>query len=211
MKVFWLAILFAANSVIRVSTPRVVLEHVNVIDGTGAPAQPDRNVVIENGRIAAITPGADTPASDGATILDLRGHSVIPGIVGMHDHLYYIRYPNVDAEGNFDRPGLMDEMAFSAPRLYLANGVTTIRTAGSINAYEDVRLKEAIDAGTMPGPHMDVTGPYLEGTNPYGPLTHYQFRDAEDARQTVAYWAARGVTSFKAYSHITRDELRAAI
>jgi imidazolonepropionase-like amidohydrolase len=209
--VFWLAILFAANSVIRVSTPRVVLEHVNVIDGTGAPAQPDRNVVIENGRIATIAPGADTPASDGATILDLRGHSVIPGIVGMHDHLYYIRYPNVDADGNYDRPGLMEEMAFSAPRMYLANGVTTIRTAGSINAYEDVRLKEAIDAGTMPGPHMDVTGPYLEGTNPGGPLTHYQFRDAEDARQTVAYWADRGVTSFKAYSHITRDELRAAI
>jgi imidazolonepropionase-like amidohydrolase len=105
----------------------------------------------------------------------------------------------------------MEEMAFSAPRLYLANGVTTIRTAGSINAYEDVRLKESIDAGTIPGPHMDVTGPYLEGTNPGGPLTHYQFRDAEDARQTVAYWAERGVTSFKAYSHITRDELRAAV
>jgi imidazolonepropionase-like amidohydrolase len=197
-----LALLFAA---------RVVLEHVNVIDGTGAPALPDRNVVIESGKIAAITPGADLAASEGLTVLDLRGRSVMPGIVGMHDHLYYIRYPNIDAGGNYDRPALMEEMAYSAPRLYLANGVTTIRTAGSINAYEDVRLKEAIDAGTIPGPHMDVTGPYLEGVNPGGPLTHYQFRDAEDARQTVAYWADRGVTSFKAYSHITRDELRAAI
>src|ERR1051326_4204528 len=196
------ALLFAA---------RVVLQHVNVIDGTGAPVERDRNVVIENGKIAAITPGADTPASDGATIIDLRGRSVMPGIVGMHDHLYYIRFPNVDAEGNFVRPGLMEEMAYSAPRLYLANGVTTMRTTGSINGYEDVRLKDAIDAGTIPGPHIDVTGPYLEGTNRSGPLTHYQLRDANDARETVAYWADRGVTSFKAYTHITRDELRAAI
>ena len=202
MSVLSLAILLAA---------RVVLEHVNVIDGTAAPAQADRNVVIENGKISAITAGADVPPADGATILDLRGDSVMPGIVGMHDHLYYIRFPNIDAEGNWVRPGLMEEMAYSAPRLYLANGVTTIRTTGSVNGYEDVRLKEAIDDGTMPGPHIDVTGPYLEGTNPGGPLTHYQLRDANDARQTVAYWAARGVTSFKAYTHITRDELRSAI
>jgi imidazolonepropionase-like amidohydrolase len=199
MNALCLALLFAATSAIRVSTPRVVLEHVNVIDGTGSAAQADRNVVIENGKIAAITPGADLPASDSVTLLDLRGDSVMPGIVGMHDHLYYIR------------PGIMQEMAYSAPRLYLANGVTTMRTTGSINAYEDVRLRDAIDAGTIPGPHMDVTGPYLEGANPGGPLTHYQLRDAADARQTVAYWADRGVTSFKAYTHITRDELRAAI
>jgi imidazolonepropionase-like amidohydrolase len=211
MTALWLALLFAANSAIRVSTPRVVLAHVNVIDGTGAAAQPDRNVVIERGKIAAITPGADVPASDGVTVLDLRGDSVMPGIVGMHDHLYFIRTPRIDAEGNFVRPSLMEEMAYSAPRLYLANGVTTIRTTGSINGYEDLRLRDAIDAGTIPGPHMDVTGPYLEGANPGGPLTHYQLRDADDARQTVAYWADRGVTSFKAYTHITRDELRAAI
>ncbi len=202
MSALSLAILLAA---------RVVLEHVNVIDGTGASAQADRNVVIENGKISAITAGADVPPADGATILDLRGDSVMPGIVGMHDHLYYIRFPNIDAEGNWVKPGLMEEMAYSAPRLYLANGVTTIRTTGSINGYEDVRLKEAIDDGTMPGPHIDVTGPYLEGANPGGPLTHYQLRDANDARETVAYWADRGVTSFKAYTHITRDELRAAI
>ena len=85
-----LALIFAA---------RVVLEHVNVIDGTGAPALPDRNVVIESGKIAAITPGADLAASEGLIVLDLRGHSVMPGIVGMHDHLYYIRYPNIDAGG----------------------------------------------------------------------------------------------------------------
>src|SRR5215469_6810136 len=94
------ALLFAA---------RVVLEHVNVIDGTGASAQADRNVVIENGKIAAIAPGADVQASDGVTVLDLRGDSVMPGIVGMHDHLYYIRYPHVEADGNYVRPGLMEE------------------------------------------------------------------------------------------------------
>ena len=136
----WLALLFAATAVVRVSTPSVVLEHVNVIDGTGALAQADRNILIENGKIASISPGADVPARDGVTVLDLRGDSVMPGIVGMHDHLYYIRFPNAGAAGGFDRPSLMEEMAYSAPRLYLANGVTTIRTTGSINAYEDLRL-----------------------------------------------------------------------
>jgi len=62
----------------------------------------------------------------------------------------------------------------------------------------------------MPGPHMDVTGPYLEGPGTPAPQIH-ALTGPEDARQTVAFWADRGATSFKAYKHITREELRAAI
>jgi imidazolonepropionase-like amidohydrolase len=67
-----------------------------------------------------------------------------------------------------------------------------------------------IDAGALPGPHMDVTGPYLEGSDSVFMQMH-QLRDAADARATVAFWADQGVTSFKAYMDITRDELKAAI
>ncbi len=196
---------------VRVMSPRVILEHVEVIDGTGAPARADQNVTIEDGKIAAITAGADVPPSDGTTVLDFRGYSIVPGIVGMHDHLWSLTRPNLRPDNSSDSPVVDRDMTFSAPRLYLANGVTTIRTAGSMSPYADLNVKRAIERGALPGPHMDVTGPYLQGTNPNGALQLPQLSSPEDARQTVAFWADRGATSFKAYQNITRDELRAAI
>lgn len=195
---------------VKVQSPKIVLTHVRVIDGTGAASVADQNVTIENGKITAIGPGADVPASAGATVLDLRGYSVMPGIVGMHDHLFYIARPNLTAQKHSEEPLIVPEMAFSSPRLYLAAGVTTMRTTGSVETYGDLNLKKLIDGGKIPGPHMDVTGPYLEGSESY----FYQMphlTNADDARQTVAFWADRGATSFKAYMNITRDELKAAI
>jgi hypothetical protein len=101
-------------------------------------------------------------------------------------------------------------MSYSAPRLYLANGVTTMRTAASVAPYTDVKLKRAIETGVLPGPHLDVTSPFLEGAG-ISTLQVPELAGPEDARQTVAFWADRGVTSFKAYQDITRDELRAVI
>jgi imidazolonepropionase-like amidohydrolase len=196
---------------VRVVGPRVILEHVEVIDGTGAAPLPDRNVVIEAGKIAAILPGGHETPAEGTTILDLRGNAIMPGIVGMHEHLFYIPLPNLAPDGTFERPALFQQMTFSAPRLYLANGVTTARTAGSVETYTDLRLKEAIEKGTIPGPHLDVTGPYLEGQSDNANLQMHQLTGPDDARETVAYWADRGVTSFKAYADITREEMRAAV
>jgi imidazolonepropionase-like amidohydrolase len=192
---------------LRVTTSRVVLEHVEVIDGTGAPPMPDRNIVIESGKITAISPGANVPASDGTTVLDLRGYSVMPGIVGMHNHLTYFARPNLMVDGSSDGV-LLREMIFSGPRLYLANGVTTMRTTGTVDAYAELKLKQDIEAGSVPGPHLDVTGPYLNGTPN---ILAYGLKGPDDARQTVAFWADRGVTSFKAYKNITREELSAAV
>ena len=195
---------------VQVSSPKAVLEHVQVIDGTGAPPIPDQNIYIEDGKISAISAGADLPSSEGTTIIDLRGFSVMPGIVGMHDPLYYTARPNLTADRSFESPALFLPMSFSAPRLYLANGVTTIRTAGGVDPYVDLKLKRAIEAGVLPGPHLDVTGAYLDGPgNPF--LQMQELSGPEDAGQTVAYWADRGVTSFKAYAHLTRAELSAAV
>jgi imidazolonepropionase-like amidohydrolase len=196
---------------VRVSAPKVILEHVLVIDGTGAAPIPDQNISIDGGKITAISPGADHPPSDDTTIINLRGYSVMPGIVGMHDHLFYLARPNLAADNSFDGPALFVQMSFSAPRLYLANGVTTARTVGSVDPYTDLRLKQAIETGMIPGPHLDVTGPYLEGAGNNPNLQMHQLTGPDDVRQTVAYWADRGVTSFKAYKHITREELRAAV
>lgn len=198
----------AVKPFVKLAAGRIALAHVRVIDGTGSAASDDRTLLIEGGRIAGIQAGGDAiPA--GYMTIDATGKSVIPGIVGMHDHQYYIARPNVTSTG-FDQPVLVPQMTFSSPRLYLAGGVTTLRTTGSVEPYTDLNMKAAIDAGTLPGPHMDVTGPYLEGSNsPF--IQMHALKDPAEAVATVNYWADRGVTSFKAYMNITRAELKAAI
>ena len=199
----------AVSAYVKVPAGRVALTHVRVIDGTGAAPMEDGTVLIDGPTIAAIEP-ASHEVPQGYRVLDLSGASVMPGIVGMHDHMFYIARPNADASGHADDPLLVPQMTFSAPRLYLANGVTTMRTTGSVEPYADLNVKSAIDRGELIGPHMDVTGPYLEGSDsPF--IQMHRLKDADDARRTVAFWADQGVTSFKAYMNITRAELKAAI
>ena len=194
---------------VRVPAGRIALTHVRVIDGTGAAPADDQTLLIDGPRIAGVQP-ASAPVPAGYTTLDLTGASVMPGLVGMHNHMFYIARPNLDASGHSEDPLVVPQMTFSAPRLYLANGVTTMRTTGSVEPYADINVKRQIDAGKLIGPHMDVTGPYLEGPNsPF--IQMHQITSPEDARRTVAFWADQGVTSFKAYMNITRAELKAAI
>ena len=200
----------SVREVVRVDAAKVVLTHVRVIDGTGSAAVEDQNVVIEGGKISVIQKGIDVAPSQDAAVLNLRGYTVIPGIVGMHNHLFYIARPNLNSQWKSHPPLLVPQMTFSAPRLYLAGGVTTMRTTGSVETYADLNLKRDIEAGELPGPHMDVTGPYLEGADSYF-IQMPHLTSPEEARQLVEYWADRGVTSFKAYMNITRAELKAAI
>ena len=107
---------------VRVNTPRVVLQHVRVIDGTGQPPAEDQNLIIDQGKIVSVQASSETPAADGTTVLNLRGYTVMPGIVGMHNHLFYVGVPNNDSQWNSEPPVLLPQMTFSAPRLYLAGG-----------------------------------------------------------------------------------------
>jgi imidazolonepropionase-like amidohydrolase len=200
----------AVKQYVKLQAPKIVLMHVRVIDGTGAATVDDQNLTIENGKISAIDKGADVGSSGDTTAVDLRGYAVMPGIVGMHNHLFYIARPNLTAQRRSEPPLMVPEMAFSSPRLYLAAGVTTMRTTGSVETYTDLNLKHDIDAGQLPGPHLDVTGPYLEGSTSYF-IQMPHLRSPDDARQLVEYWAEQGVMSFKAYMNITRAELKAAI
>jgi imidazolonepropionase-like amidohydrolase len=195
---------------VKVNARKVVLTHVRVLDGTGAPAVDDRNVVIEGGKITAISAGADAATDANTTILDLRGHTVLPGIVGMHNHLFYVARPNLDATGTFEQPVSVPEMFFSSPRLYLAGGVTTMRTTGSVEPYADLGMRDLIDRGLAPGPHIDVTAPYLDGVGSIFVQMH-PLASPEEARRFVDFWADQGATSFKAYTSITRAELKAAV
>lgn len=187
---------------VKVDAPVVALEHVRVIDGSGAAPREDQTLVISHGNIASIGDVANTPAPPDAKVLDMTGYTVIPGLVSMHDHMYYPS-PN-------EPPAMYPGHATSFPRLYLAGGVTSMRTTGSIEPYTDLEIKRAIDDGRMVGPKMHITGPYLEGEGAFTPQMH-QLKDADDARRTTEYWMAEGVTSFKAYMNITPEELAAVV
>ncbi|HVA72661.1 MAG TPA: amidohydrolase family protein [Candidatus Limnocylindrales bacterium] len=188
---------------VKVSAPVVALTHVRVIDGTGSPARNDQTIIISGGKIQSIGDSSGISVPAGAQVLDLSNKTVIPGLVGMHDHMFY-------PAGGRAAVAMYNEMGFSFPRLYLANGVTSLRTTGAIEPYTDLELKKLIDSGKLAGPKIHVTSPYLEGAGAFTPQMH-ELTGPDDARETVDYWADEGVTSFKAYMHITRAELAAAI
>jgi imidazolonepropionase-like amidohydrolase len=187
-------------------SPTIVLMHVRVIDGTGAPAVEDQRIDIEGGKITRVQSAKLRNAfPPNAKILDLAGKSVIPGLVGMHEHLFY-----TGPERGKDGLPYYVEMIDSGPRLYLASGVTTARTAGSMEPYTDLALKKIIDKGDKPGPKLRITGPYIGDLLSAIPQLH-TLDGPEDAGRTVDYWAAEGVTSFKAYMDIKPEELKAAV
>ena len=198
---------------ISVNAPVFVVMHVRVIDGTGAAPQDDQAIVVANGKIQSIGPAATVQAPAGAQQFDRAGYTIIPGLVGMHDHLYYTDSISVQrgTDGKIGEPGLyVAEIPYTAPRLYLAAGVTTLRTTGSVEPYTDLKVKQRIDANLMPGPKIDATAPYLEGAPTLFAQMH-ELTGPDDAKRLVDYWAAEGMTSFKAYMNITREELSVAI
>src|SRR2546425_1835741 len=186
---------------IRVEAPVIALTNVRVIDGTGANPLEDQTIIIRDGKIASISPSASAKVEPSAQILDLKGYTVLPGLVGMHDHMFF------PMGGS---PPMYSDMGTSFPRLYLALGVTPIRTTASVTPYPDREIKKLIDSGRIVGPKMHVTAPYLEGAGAFTPVMH-QLTGPDDARRMVNFWADQGATSFKAYMNITREELRAAV
>ncbi len=195
---------------VKVDAPVIVLTHVRVIDGTGAPARANQTVIISGGKIQAVGDAGSASVPPNAKVLDLPGYSLIPGLVMMHEHLFYAAGLARNPDGSLAQPIMLKEVGFSFPRLYLAGGVTSMRTAGSLEPYADLNIKQLIDEGKMPGPKIEVTGPYLEGPHSFFTQMHY-LTGPDDARKLVDYWADQGVTSFKAYMNITRAELSAAI
>jgi imidazolonepropionase-like amidohydrolase len=191
----------AANFV-RENAPVIVLTHVELIDGSGAAPQSDQAVVIDHGKIAATGPTASVTVPSGAKVIDASGKTLIPGIVGMHEHIFY--------PAAADGPLTAVEQFYSFPPLYLASGVTTARTTGSMDPYGDLAVKAYVDSGKILGPNFYLSTPYLEGAPALIPQMH-ELKDAEEARAFVRYWHSIGFTSVKAYVDVTPDELRAAI
>ena len=185
-----------AQSTIVPRTSTVALTHVRLIDGTGTRVKDDQTVVVEAGRVRSVGASSSTVAPKAAEVLDLRGRTLIPGLVGMHEHLFY----QLQAAGSPEQV-VLAQSAFA--RLYLASGVTTIRTAGTVDFNADKRIKQWIDAGKAPGPKIHLTSPYLGALTPQP--------NPEAIAKIVGDYASAGATSFKAYTTLRGAELNAAI
>jgi imidazolonepropionase-like amidohydrolase len=187
------------KSYIAIDVPVLALTRLRVIDGTGAPARENQTIIVADGKIAAIGDAAAVAVPAGAQVRDCDGYTVIPGIVGMHDHIIY------PAGG-----GHYNTLMFSAPRLYLAGGVTTIRTTGGMETFSELNLKNAVAENKVPGPRMHVTGPFFEGRGAFT-LQMRELPGAEEARAMVRFWADHGVDDIKVYMNTTRDLLKAVV
>ncbi len=187
---------------ITVKEDTFALTHANLVDGTGSPAKADQTIIVIKGRIARVGNSSAISVPQTAKIIDCSGKTIIPGMVMMHEHLFY---------GESVPPNYLGlEMPLSFPKLYLAGGATTIRTTGTTEPQTDLNIKKWIDEGKMTGPDIDVTGPYIE--REFLPIPEVQFiKNSEEATEEVNYWIARGCTSFKVYMNITKDDLKAVV
>jgi len=188
----------AVKAYVTVDAPLIALTNARVIDGTGAPAGERQTLIIRDGDIADVGDTARVSVPAGAATIDLSGKTVLPGLVMVHEHLYY---PT--------GPGVYGQLGESFTRLYLAGGVTTMRTGGNVNGFMDLNLKRLIERGAKPGPAIDATAPYVNGPNTF--VQMQTINNADEARKHVAYWAEAGATSVKAYMQISRAALAAAI
>ncbi len=187
---------------ITIPAGTIAITDVKIIDGTGAPAKEHQTVLLENDRIIAVGDSKKIALPANAVIVNGAGKTLIPGLVMLHEHLYYTN----PLEDFFS----LSELSFSFPRLYLAAGVTTMRTGGSIEPQTDLGIKRMIAEGKLTGPDMDITAPYIERQGFDIPSLN-TIKDTAEAATSVAFWSAKGCTSFKMYMHATKEDLAVVI
>ncbi len=118
-----------------------------------------QTIIVTGDRITAIAPTAATPAASGDTVVDIGSLTVLPGLFDVHTHITmntefdpYKELTNTDAKEAIN--GVVNA------RATLLAGFTSIRNVGA-GGFADVDLRDAVDAGQVVGPHMQVSGPAL--------------------------------------------------
>jgi len=195
---------FSAQAYISYKQDTIALTHCYLADVIHKTVLSDETIVITHGIITNTGKTKAVHIPSGATIIDCTGKTVLPGFVLLHEHMFY---PAASISPYYVH---YKQLPVTFPRLYLACGVTTLRTAGSIEPYSDLALKKEIDANKIIGPSMYVTAPYMEGPGGFAPQMH-EITTTEEAKRFVNFWADEGFTSFKGYMNLTRPVLKAAI
>jgi enamidase len=172
------------------------LTDARIIDGTGAPGRSNQTVIVRDGLIAAVGDSQAVVVPSGAHVIDLRGKTVLPGWVMVHEHMFF-------SDGIKGGPA-----PNTSPMLYLAGGATTVRTGGSMAWGRERSLKKMIEQGELPGPDVDLTSPFIERSS----LRMLQLEsDYNRGRRLAEKWADQGATSFKAYQSVNAEQLRGVI
>ena len=182
---------------IKIQDSMVALKNVTLIDGTGGETKYNQDILLINNRISAIGKSGKIDIQENTLIIDGTGKTVIPGLIMMHEHLFYAKpyYGSYKAE----------HMTNTFPQMYLAGGVTTMRTAGSIEANTDLNIKNLIDQGRAVGPTIDVSTPHIEREG-FIPQLQSLYGD-ENIENWLGYWFDKGITSVKVYNNISKDDL----
>lgn len=184
----------AVQPYIAINEPLLAFVHAGVIDGTGRAPAEGQTVVVKDGRFLAAGPDGKVAIPKGAKVIDAGGKTLIPGIVGVHNHLHM---PGQPFTGE------------AAAKLYLACGVTTIQTCGAASPQQEVELAERIAEGLSVGPDIITSGPYFTGPGGNPQMVIPQNKGA--IRDTIRYWADRGVEWFKVYRHTRPEDLEIII
>lgn len=186
---------------IEVQDSMVAIKNITIIDGTGGSIKYNQDIVFDNNKISAISNTGETVLPEKAKIIDGTGKTIIPGLIMLHEHLFYAKPYNRNYKGT--------HMTNTFPQMYLAGGVTTMRTAGSLEANTDLNLKNLINKGRLVGPTIDVSTPHVERLG-FIPQLQSLYGD-ESIENWLNYWFDKGITSVKVYNHITKGDLKEII
>jgi imidazolonepropionase-like amidohydrolase len=170
---FFLTTSFLSPSAQNQPPPPVAVRCGHLLDVRTGKILHDQVIVISGDRIKAIGPSSSTPAPAGAQIIDLHDATVLPGLIDAHTHLIGDDKSFDEAEPLKKSAAQMAYEAIPHARSTLLAGFTSVRDVGTYRAFVDVALRNAIDAGTVPGPRMDPAGAYVTISGGAGDVTGF--------------------------------------
>src|SRR5437879_3899502 len=155
----------------------IVIRAGTLIDGKSGEPRHDQVIIIRGDRIESVSDASSTKPPTGATIIDLSNATVLPGLIDSHTHIFL--QGEDPAQGGYDDNILKQGIALRAARATvsvrraLEQGFTTLRDVETEGAgYGDVEIKQAIEAGYVPGPRLFVSTRVISTTGGY-PLEGY--------------------------------------
>lgn len=145
-----------------------------LIDGTGQPARENQVIIVRGDRIEAVGDAATVAIPDRSRVVDLSGHTVMPGIVDAHAHLSIrpdIRTLRGQLEGMEQHDAMQMARIVRNIRVQLMSGVTSAYVVGEVH-YNDIQASQAVEEGIIPGPRIYPSGNFISTTAGHGPAEY---------------------------------------
>jgi imidazolonepropionase-like amidohydrolase len=138
---------------------RILFTNVKVLDGSGAEPFPAK-VLVEGNRIKSIAPVSEVLSAEGAELVDGGGATLMPGLVEAHCHISFANTADLQSLGDIP-PEEHTLLAAKHAKLMLDHGFTSINSAAAAKPRLDVVIRNAINAGDIPGPRMLAATPEM--------------------------------------------------